>query len=310
MPRPDAALATRVAALRRFNRFYTATIGALGDAPLGSGFSLTATRVLYELEQRRTCTASDLVRDLRLDAGYLSRLLTRLERRRLVRRAPSAADRRSVTLTLSAAGQAAFRRLDRAAARDVAARLAPIPVPAQRALVEAAGTFERWLRPAGDAPDVTLRPPEPGDLGWVVERHGALYAHEYGWNQRFEGLVAGIVATFATHKRPARERCWIAERDGVPVGCVFVVEKSRRVAQLRLLLVEPAARGLGIGQRLVDECIRFARAAGYARMTLWTNDVLTTARRIYVAAGFQLVHEAPHQSFGHDLVEQVWERDL
>ena len=311
-PAPHAAdrLAERIAALRRFNRFYTSTIGALGDAHLGSGFSLTETRVLYEIAHRRGLTASDLVRELRLNAGYVSRVLVRFERRRLVRRARDGADRRVATLSLTTAGRTAFRRLDRGAARDVAALLDPLPAPAQRALIEAAATMERVLGAPSEPPTVVLRDPDPGDLGWVVERHGALYADEYGWNEQFEALVAGIVAKFASHHDPARERCWIAERHGVPVGCVFVVEKSRRIAQLRLLLVEPTARGLGIGQRLVDECIRFARSAGYVRMTLWTNDVLTAARRLYVAAGFHLVHEAPHHSFGRDLVEQVWERDL
>ncbi|MBI3569000.1 MAG: MarR family transcriptional regulator [Gemmatimonadetes bacterium] len=303
-------LTSRVAALRRFNRFYTSTIGALGDAHLGSGFSLTETRVLYELANRRGLTASDLVRELRLNAGYVSRVVARFERRRLVRRVRDGADGRVATLSLTTAGRAAFRRLDRGAARDVAALLEPLPAPAQRALVDATSTIERLLGAPDEPPTVVLREPEPGDLGWVVERHGALYAREYGWNPEFEALVAEIVAKFARQHDPARERCWIAERHGVPVGCVFVVTKSPKVAQLRLLLVEPTARGLGVGQRLVEACVAFARASGYTRMTLWTNDVLVAARRIYQAAGFQLVHEAPHHSFGHDLVEQVWERDL
>jgi len=310
MPTPRLPLPARVDALRRFNRFYTATIGALGDAHLGSGFSLTEVRVLYEIAHRDHPAAGELARDLRLDPGHLSRLLARLERRRLVRRVRAGDDRRRMLLTLTPAGAAQFRRLDAGAARDVAAHLAPLGDAAQRELVAATATIERVLGAPAQSPAFVLRAPLPGDLGWVIERHGALYAREYGWNGEFEALVAEIVAKFARRHDEARERCWIAERGGEPVGCVFVVAKSAKVAQLRLLLVEPTARGLGVGQALVQECMRFARGAGYRRMTLWTNDVLVSARRIYEGAGFALVHQAPHHSFGHDLVEQVWERNL
>jgi DNA-binding MarR family transcriptional regulator/GNAT superfamily N-acetyltransferase len=309
--RPDLPGA-RIAAVRRFNRFYTATIGALGDAHLSSRFSLTETRVLYELAHREGLVAADLVRELRLDGGYVSRLLARLVKRGLVSRRRVGDDRRRATLTLTRSGATAFRALDRAASQAVEALLLPVAEPVQRRLVAALEEVQADLAGATDSADalISLRPPRPGELGWVIERHGVIYAREYAWDLTFEALVARIVADFAQTHDPRRERCWIAERRGVPVGSVFLVAKSPEVAQLRLLLVEPSARGLGIGQLLVTECIRFARAAGYARISLWTNDVLVSARRIYEGAGFGLVHEAPHHSFGHDLVEQVWERAL
>jgi DNA-binding MarR family transcriptional regulator/GNAT superfamily N-acetyltransferase len=312
-----AALADAVVAMRRFNRLYTRQIGALDEGHLQSPFSLTEVRVLYELAHRDAPTATELGHDLQLDAGYLSRLLRSFEERGLIERAPSPVDGRRSHLRLSPAGQAAFAPLDERASAAIAALLAPLSPGGRRRLIDAMRTIETLLGEDGaSAPGASrpwlLRTHRPGDLGWVVQRHGALYAEEYGWDERFEGLVAGIVAHFVEHLDPARERCWIAEWEGVNVGSVFLVRHPERegVAKLRLLLVEPSARGLGIGHRLVDECLRFARHAGYHTITLWTNSVLVAARRIYEAAGFHLVDEEPHHSFGHDLVGQTWERAI
>ncbi|HEU4631233.1 MAG TPA: helix-turn-helix domain-containing GNAT family N-acetyltransferase [Gemmatimonadaceae bacterium] len=318
----------RIAAVRRFNRFYTRRVGALDAGHLHSPFSLTAVRVLYELAHWGDAgdgapTATDLVRLLGLDAGYLSRILRDFQRRGLVERTPSSRDGRQQHLRLTATGRATFADLDARACDDVAALLAPLGEEEQHRLVDALRTVETVLG-AGDgggampaasvagAPAYALRSPRAGDLGWVVARHGALYAAEYGWDERFEALVARIVADFVDHFEPARERCWIAERGGENAGSIFLVRHPERegVAKLRLLLVEPSARGLGIGRRLVDECTRFARAAGYHTITLWTNSVLVSARRIYEAAGYRLVEESPHHSFGHDLVGQTWELAL
>jgi DNA-binding MarR family transcriptional regulator/N-acetylglutamate synthase-like GNAT family acetyltransferase len=307
---PSPPVAARIAAVRRFNRFYTRRIGVLQQGLLASRFSLAEARVLWELAHRDAPTASALGRDLGLDAGYLSRMLRSLAARGLVRKARSAVDGRQSLLSLTPAGRRAFARLDAASAREVGALLAPLPALRQRELTAAMATIERLLAPAAAAPACTLRAHRPGDVGWVVHRHGALYAEEYGWDATFEALVAEIGAKFIRDFRPARERCWIAERDGEIVGSVFVVEKSPTVAQLRLLLVEPSARGLGLGRRLTDECIGFARAAGYRKLTLWTNSILHAARRIYETAGFRLVGEEPHRSFGHDLVGQHWELPL
>jgi GNAT superfamily N-acetyltransferase len=237
-------------------------------------------------------------------------MLRSLGARGLVRKARSSADGRQSLLSLTPAGRRAFAGLDAASAREVGALLAPLPAPRQRELTAAMATIERLLDPDAAAPACTLRAHRPGDIGWVVHRHGALYAAEYGWDATFEALVAEIAAKFVREFKPARERCWIAERDGEIVGSVFVVEKSPTVAQLRLLLVEPSARGLGLGGRLTDECIRFARAAGYRKVTLWTNSILHAARRIYETAGFRLVGEERHASFGQDLVGQHWELPL
>jgi DNA-binding MarR family transcriptional regulator/N-acetylglutamate synthase-like GNAT family acetyltransferase len=308
----DAVLPSHVDAVRRFNRFYTRQIGILEEGLLRSPFSLAEARVLYELAQRDGGTATETGRALGLDAGYLSRILRGFEERGLVRKTPSEADARQNRLSLTAAGREAFAALDAASRGETGAMLGALPAPAQERVVGAMRTIERLLSDGGDeAPrQVTLRTHRPGDLGWVVQRHGELYWEEYGWDERFEALVAGVVAEFVRTLDPARERCWIAEVDGERAGSIFAVRKSDEVAKLRLLLVEPWARGLGIGRRLVDECIRFAREAGYRRMTLWTNDVLHSARRIYQAAGFELVAEETHHSFGHDLVAQTWERDL
>jgi len=243
-----------------------------------------------------------------LDAGYLSRILSGFQKHGLIRKRPSEADGRRRLLRLTERGREAFAPLEARSRSEIGAMLGGMSIAGQERLVEAMRAIERLLsfRPDPVVPYL-LRPPQPGDMGWVVHRHGVLYAREYGWDERFEALVAGIVAKFIQQYDPRVERCWIAERDGEVVGCVFLVRESEEVAKLRLLLVEPEARGLGIGSRLVEECIRFARQAGYLKITLWTNDVLNSARRIYEAMGFQLVHEKPHRSFGHDLVGQTWE---
>jgi DNA-binding MarR family transcriptional regulator/N-acetylglutamate synthase-like GNAT family acetyltransferase len=298
----------RVGEVRRFNRFWTRQIGVLREGYLESPFSLTEVRVLYELAHREETTAGELGEELGLDAGYLSRILSGFQKHGLIRKRPSEADGRRRLLRLTERGRGAFAPLEARSRSEIGAMLGGMSIAGQERLVEAMRAIERLLsfRPDPAVPYL-LRPPQPGDMGWVVHRHGVLYAREYGWDERFEALVAGIVAKFIQQYDPRVERCWIAERDGEVVGCVFLVRESEEVAKLRLLLVEPEARGLGIGSRLVEECIRFARQAGYLKITLWTNDVLNSARRIYEAMGFQLVHEKPHRSFGHDLVGQTWE---
>lgn len=301
----------RVTAVRRFNRFYTQRIGVLKDGLLGSPFSLSEARVLWELAHRQRPTATELARDLGLDAGYLSRILRGLERRRLIARTASARDGRQHLLALTRAGQAVATKLDRRSHAEVAALLGTLPETEQHRLVQAMRAIEALVgtRPEPRAPYV-LRPHRPGDMGWVVHRHAVLYGKEYGFDERFEALVATIVAKFIEQYDPKRERCWIAERDGEIVGSVFLVRGSARVAKLRLLLVEPAARGLGIGARLVEECVRFARQTGYHRLTLWTQSVLHAARHIYEQAGFRLVRKERHTSFGQDLVGETWELTL
>jgi DNA-binding MarR family transcriptional regulator/GNAT superfamily N-acetyltransferase len=301
----------RIAAVRRFTRFYTRQIGVLREGLHASPFSLSEARVLYELANRSAPTAADIARDLGLDAGYLSRILRGFAQRGFLARTRSQDDGRESHLALTPAGRTAFAPLDRGSHDEVAALLAPLSEGAQARLIEAMATVEQLLgERAAAAPPYLLRPHQIGDMGWVVSRHGALYAQEYNWNMEFEALVAEIVAAFIKNFDPARERCWIAEVDGAPVGSVFLVKQSDDVGKLRLLLVEPPARGMGIGARLVAECIRFARLSGYRTLTLWTNDVLIAARRIYQAAGFHLVKEEKHHSFGHDLVGQNWELEL
>lgn len=309
-------MSSRIAEVRAFTRFYTAVIGVLDEGLLGTPFSVTEARVLFELAQADATDVADLRRSLRLDSGYMSRIAARLEADGLVTRAPSGRDARRQVLALTPRGREVFADLDARSADQVTHLLDKLGDADQERLVTALGTVRSLLGAAqGDglpatARTVVLREPGPGDLGWVVARHGALYAAEYGWSAEFEGLVARIVADYAAGHDPRREAAWIAELDGEPVGCVFCVARDETTAQLRILLVEPAARGLGIGARLVAECLRFATAAGYESMMLWTNDVLTSARRIYEAAGFRLVEEEPHHSFGQDLVGQVWERRL
>jgi DNA-binding MarR family transcriptional regulator/GNAT superfamily N-acetyltransferase len=314
-----SSVATAIETVRRFNRFYTRRIGVLHEKLAATRFSLTESRLLWELSQRGRTTAAELARDLDLDPGYLSRLLRAFKDAGLIRSVRSSDDARHLHLTLSAAGKRAFAPLDRQSAADVDTLLAALPDAEQRALLQAMATIETLLgeRPRGGAPWL-LRPPRSGDLGWVVARHGALYASEYHWDMRFEALVARIGADFVDRFDSDREACWIAEREGANVGCVFLVqarddssgEAVRGTAQLRMLLVEPAARGLGIGARLVDECEHFARAKGYRRIVLWTNSVLTAARAIYAKAGYQLVRSEPHLSFGHALVGETWELAL
>lgn len=302
----------RIAAVRRFTRFYTRKIGVLDQHLLHSPFSLSEARVLYEVAHREGLTASVLSAGLGIDAGYLSRMLAGFARRGFVKRHRSARDGRERRLALTKRGREAFVPLDRRSQAEVGAMLAALPDAGQRRLVEAMRTVEDVLAPAEpasgtEAPGYTLRSPRPGDMGWITHRQAVLYHREYGWNEEYEALIAGIMAKFVMTFDAAAERCWIAERDGEIVGSVFVVRKARTVAQLRLLYVEPGARGLGIGRRLVDECIRFARAKRYRTLILWTNSVLVSARRIYEAAGFRLVQEEKHRSFGKNLVGQNWE---
>lgn len=304
-----AETAHRINAIRRFNRFYTGRIGVLQECLLQSRFSLAEARVLYELAQRDGITASELGRDLDLDAGYLSRMLQGFERENLIVRAVSPADRRQSLLSLTETGREAFAPLDQRTREQVGELLGGLPEAAQTSLVAAMRRIETLMTARRAAPWL-MRLHRPGDIGWVVARHGALYAEEYGFDHRFEALVAHVAADFLAKHDPARERCWIAECDGVNVGSVFLVGKTEEEAKLRLLIVEPAARGLGIGRRLVEECIAFARHCGYKRMTLWTNDILVAARNIYQQAGFRLVASAPHSDFGPPCVGEDWELDL
>jgi DNA-binding MarR family transcriptional regulator/GNAT superfamily N-acetyltransferase len=311
-PAPESRLAHRVAAVRRFNRCYTRTIGVLQEGLLQSSFSLAEARVLYELAQRPETTATLLGRELGLDSGYLSRILQRFERDGLLSRVPSEVDRRQSALSLTTAGHEAFAPLDASSRDEIGALLGTLPEPAQAAVVTAMGSIESLLATPASAAAVPwlLRQHHPGDIGWVVARHGALYAEEHGFDQRFEALVAKVAGAFLASHDPLREHCWIAERSGVNIGSVFLVRESDDIARLRLLIVEPAARGLGIGKRLVAECIGFARTAGYRRITLWTNDVLSAARAIYQQAGFRLVASTPHRDFGPPMVGEDWELDL
>jgi DNA-binding MarR family transcriptional regulator/GNAT superfamily N-acetyltransferase len=310
MTSPD--LDRAVAAVRRFNRFYTRRIGVLERGFLESPFSLAQVRVLYEVAHGSGPTATELSDGLGLDPGYLSRMVRRFEQQRLVRRERAAADGRRRHLRLTPLGRQAVGQLERRQRAQVATMLRDVSQTQRRRLVDAMRTIEGALgaRP-GPAERYVLRPPQPGDLGWVVQRHGALYAQEYKYDEAFEALVAHIVANYVTHCKPTRERCWIAEWRGEPVGSVFLVQRSRTISQLRLLLVEPAARGLGIGGRLVEECIRFARQVGYRRMVLWTQSELLAARHIYERAGFHLRDRERHNSFGRrGLVAETWEMAL
>lgn len=304
-------IASDVAAMRRFNRFYTSRIGVFDDSLLSSPFSLTEVRVLYELAHRESPMAKDLVGDLGIDPGYLSRILLRFEKRRLVVRTSSIKDARQRPLALTALGARTFGALDARASEEVRGMLAQVSRTDRLRLTEAMQTIEALLGPAKPpALPYVVRSQRPGDIGWVIQRHGELYAREYGWNERFEALVAKIACAFVENFDPRRERAFIAERDGENVGCVFLAEKSETVAQLRLLLVEPGARGLGIGKRLVSECEHFAREAGYGKIVLWTQSVLHAARHVYERAGYRLQSEESHHSFGADLVAQVWQKNL
>ena len=310
---PSGVPQSAVAGMRRFNRFYTRVIGALSDRHLDSPYSLPEVRLLFELANREAPTAATLVREMGVDPGYLSRLVGRMIRRRLVTRTRSKSDGREQHLSLTATGKSAFAAIDAQASAAVRELIAPVSPSERNRLLEAMNQISSILGDDTSAPPaVTLHEPRPGDMGWVVQRHGELYHAEYGWDERFEGLVARIVAVFVEQRDPNRERCWIAERGGVNVGSIFLVRHPTRegVAQLRLLLVEQGARGAGLGQLLVSECIRFARTAGYHTIMLWTNDVLESARRIYVAAGFVLMSEEQHDSYGKPLTAQTWEMPL
>lgn len=307
----EPAFEQRVAAVRRFNRFYTKQIGILREGYLESPFSLTEVRVLYEVAHHEETAARELSKELGLDAGYLSRILRGFKKRGLISAQPSKTDGRQRVLRLTDRGQSAFATLNSRSHSDIGTLLDSLAPANQERVVKAMQAIEELL---GSPPErrvpYLLRPHQPGDMGWVVSRHGTLYAEEYGWDEQFEALVASIVAKFIQQYDPKRERCWIAEVDGENVGSVFLVKDSEKVGRLRLLLVEPKARGMGVGTRLVDECVRFGRRVGYQKITLWTNDVLHAARRIYEVAGFRLVHTEPHHSFGHDLVGETWELDL
>jgi DNA-binding MarR family transcriptional regulator/GNAT superfamily N-acetyltransferase len=297
----------RVAAVRAFNRFYTHLIGVVSEGLLETPYSLTEARVIFELAQRDVAEVAVLRRSLDLDAGYLSRILSRFEADGLVRRDRSPDDGRRQVAGLTDHGRTVYRELDGRSGDQIGRILSGLPEDDQRRLVGAMGAIEGILGERPRPEMYVLRAFGPGDFGWVVQRHGALYAAEYGWDATFEALVARVVADYI---ESGDGDAWIAEVDGEPAGCVFCVRKSERVAQLRLLLVEPSARGLGIGGRLVEECVRFARRSGDDELVLWTNDVLGAARRIYQRAGFELVEEGPHRSFGHDLVEQTWRLKL
>jgi len=300
----------QVDAIRAFNRFYTRKIGVV-DGTASSPFSLAEARVLYELAHRERPTATDIRKELGLDAGYMSRILREFERRKLVTRERSKTDEREKFLSLSAKGRRAFAPLDERSNRDVAAMLEELSPAARKELVDSAQDIRRLL---GDKPEqkvpYLLRQQQPGDLGWIVHRQAILYAEEYGWDETYEALAAEIVAHFIKNYDPKRERCWIAEKDGARVGAVFVAKASDEVAKLRLLHVEAEARGLGIGKRLVEECVRFARQAGYQKVTLWTQSILHVARHIYEQVGFRVVREEPHHSFGKDLMAETWELNL
>jgi DNA-binding MarR family transcriptional regulator/GNAT superfamily N-acetyltransferase len=298
----------RIGTVRQFNRFFTRQIGVLREGLLHSPYSLTEARILFELGQSNRVTASKLGRELGLDAGYLSRILARLEQQELLEKVRSEHDGRQLLLSLTAAGREAFALLDQRSREEVSEMLEDLSEEDQQHLLKAMQTIESLLSNGFKFSEpFVLRPHEPGDMGWVTHRHGVLYAQEYGWDEHFEALVAQIVADFINHYNPARERCWIAEMDGEIIGSVFVVQSSETVAKLRLLLVEPKARGLGLGTRLVEECIRFARRRGYQKLMLWTNSILLEARHIYEKTGFHLVAEEAHHSFGYDLIGETWE---
>ena len=309
MAQPDE---DQISAARAFNRFYTGKLGVLDQRLLKSPFSLSEARVLYELANRKYPSAKEIGAELGLDPGYLSRIVQKFDEDGLIARKPVLVDRRQYQLSLTAKGRQAFARLDRSSHDDVADMLAMLPQTDRQRLIGAMAAIERLLGASGGVSPATatLREPRPGDMGWVVQSHGALYASEYGWDSSFEALVAEIVAKFLGSFDAARERCWIAERDGAPVGSVFLVRHSDDVAKLRLLLVDPAGRGHGLGRRLVEECIAFARACGYRKITLWTQSILLAARKIYQDAGFARVASEPHRSFGQSLIGETWEMKL
>ena len=306
-----AQLELEIAAVRAFNRFYTRQLGVLGQRLLESPFSLSEARVLYELAHRDGAAAKEIGAELDLDPGYLSRIVQKFDEEGLVSRKPFASDRRQYQLGLTAKGRAAFARLERRSQEHVGQMLGALADEDRKRLLGAMESLERLLGTArAPLPAAILRDPRPGDMGFVVQSHGARYASEYGFDSSFEALVAEIVSKFLSSFDASRERCWIADVDGRPVGSVFLVRHDDEIAKLRLLLVEPSARGHGLGRRLVGECIAFARACGYRKITLWTQGNLTAARKIYQDAGFALVKSEPHRSFGQNLIGETWEMKL
>jgi DNA-binding MarR family transcriptional regulator/GNAT superfamily N-acetyltransferase len=311
MPVRESAAERRIGAIRDFNRFYTHRIGVLGAGHLGSDLSLTEVRVLYEIAQRDRVLAADLARELSLDAGYLSRILARFQKKGWLVRKRSSEDARKAHLGLTDRGRKAFAALDVRSHDEIGALLSPLPAHHQARLQHCLETARALLSGAdAQTADVVLREHRPGDIGWIIQRHGDLYAREYGWNSDFEALVAEICSAFLRSFDPTGERCWIAERGGVPAGTVMLVRKSQTIAKLRLLLVDPEHRGHGVGEKLVEECLRFARECGYKKVVLWTQSILVGARRIYEAKGFRLVASEPHESFGAKLIGETWELSL
>ncbi len=307
----DSQLDRRIETVRRFNRFYTKQIGVLREGLLESKYSLTQARIIYELAHRDAASASELSAELGLDPGYLSRLLRGLENQDLIVKKRSPDDGRRSLLGLSRGGKAAFGVLNARSRAEIAAMLEPLSQSEQARLVAAMSAIERLLAgPHDGASPVVLRNHEPGDMGWITHLHGKLYSEVFGWDETFEALVAGITADFINNFDAAKERCWVAEVDGEVVGSVFIVNAGENVAKLRLMIVDVKAQGLGIGKQLLKECIRFSRRKGYRKITLWTNSILLAARGIYAAAGFELIHEEPHNSFGVDLIGETWELDL
>ncbi len=296
--------------VREFNRAWTEVLGLLDPRVLSSDHSLAEARVLFELKRGDEVEQSWLRERLAMDPSFLSRVTSRLERQGLLESRPSAADRRARTLSLTRAGRRAALELDERSSRQIEDLLQELGARQRADVIESLARVRHLVLPRRATPEIELGSPGPGDLGWVVSRHGALYASEYGWNRDFEGLAASLVADFQEKLDPQRERAWIARVDGARAGCVFCRQRDSETAQLRMLLVEPWARGLGLGSRLVNDCLAFARSAGYGRIVLWTNDVLISARRIYESVGFALTEEERHHSFGHDLVGQTWELDL
>jgi DNA-binding MarR family transcriptional regulator len=303
-------LERRVDSVRRFNRFYTQRIGVLAENFLRTPFTLAEGRVLFELANREATSPGDIAAALDLDPGYLSRILRRFERDGLVKRTPSPTDGRRAMLALTGAGREAFAPLNERSHDDIVALLAPLPPERQERVLSAMATIAQALAPDQPADDIILRDPEPGDYGWIVERHGALYSAEYGFNANMEGYVAGVLGAYVANFEPGRDRCWIAERDGVRCGCVFVVHEDATTARLRMLLTEPSVRGAGLGRRLVRGCITFAREAGYKKMVLWTHAVLIAARAIYAGEGFVLTATESNDLFGPHLISETWELEL
>jgi DNA-binding MarR family transcriptional regulator/GNAT superfamily N-acetyltransferase len=300
----------RIEAVRHFNRFYTQKIGVLQEGLLKSPFTLSQLRVLYELAYRKHPTAAQLSNDLNLDRGYVSRILADFEKRGLIERKTSSNDARESLLTLTRKGTDAFAPLNVRSHDEMAELLSTLSSSQQKRLLQSMMSIENLLNASDEKVSYILRPHQPGDMGWVIHRHGLLYSQEYGWDEQFEALVASICVKFLEKFDQKRERCWIAEKDGEIVGSVFLVKHTKNIAQLRMLYVEPFTRGMGIGRRLVDECIRFSRQTGYNKIILWTQSNLSAARHIYEATGFKIVKKEPHHSFGHDLVAEIWELKL